>query len=265
MKISFKLKVWIGVAVVSAAIWGVFLASLLTDPPPVAEQLQAFGVEADTQDIWHRAVLFHGIGDYGESAKLYEQAIERNPDSTMFHLYRGKLLFDVKDYDGAIAKYEDALELDPEFAWAVNARAVARYFNGDQEGCLRDLELAAEMDPDFTGPKVNMGVLKRLDGDTDGALKIFLDLREQSGPRVPGHFLLDNIAKIYFDTGNYPASIEALTVIITHYPVHIDAYKKRAQVYRRMNRLQEAQADSDRFMELSTQLGAYARDLKPSG
>jgi tetratricopeptide (TPR) repeat protein len=76
---------------------------------------------------------------------------------------------------------------------------------------------------------------------------------------------LDNIAKIYFDTGNYPESLEALDVIITHYPAHIDAYKKRAQVYRRMNRVEEAQADSKRFMELSAELAVYAKDLNQSG
>lgn len=262
MKLSQKAKIWLGLAAVVSVFWVVFLFAVSVDPVPVEEQLVSFGEEVYSKDLWHRAVLLHGIGDLEESARLYDAAIEREPDTAMYHLYRGKLRYDLDDYDGAIEEFSRAVELEPDQSWALNARAIARYQKGDREGCLADLDAAMELEPDELGPNLNLAVIQRIEGDPEGALEVMLALEEQAAPQVPAHRLLDNLSQTYFELGRYDDALETITEIIQNYPEYIDAWKNRSEVYRAMNRMEEARADQERYKLLQVEYKRYAEGLK---
>jgi tetratricopeptide (TPR) repeat protein len=261
VKITFKLKAWSVIAAVSLVAWIGFLALINPQSQPVSEQLAEFAGGAETDDIWHRAVLFHGVEDYEHSAKLYDTAIERDDSSSMFYLYRGRLKYDLKEYDAAIAEYDLALEADPASSWALNARGVAKFYKGDKAGSIADLDAALAMDPNYMGPEANKAVIQRLEGDLEGALDTFVALRARDTDRVSGINILNNLAQIYFELGKYPDSIEALTTIIMHYPANFQSLKNRAEVYRKAGREEEARLDEKRYRELVIEYQAYAKDL----
>ncbi len=246
-----KSSVWLTISVIVTLACVLFALILYPHPHPLDEQLSAFVRIADSDDLWHEAVLKHGTGDHAEAMTLYTQAIEVHPESKMAYLYRGTLHYDQGNYSEAINDYTQALAIDPEFTWALNARGVAFYRSSDSDKAQADFARSHELDPSFIGPLVNQAVIEKLEGNSDEALMLLARAEDFSLASTPTLKVLENIGDIQFSQGDAPSALATYNELVKQYPEYPSAYRERAKIHHNLGNTTEAKTDEEHYQSIA--------------
>lgn len=93
------------------------------------------------------ALQYEESAQYVQAIDALNQAVELEPDNTLYHFERGKVYFLQGDVERAIADLDVAIRLDPDHAPSYAIRGTAYDESGDTESALADLGRAIELAP----------------------------------------------------------------------------------------------------------------------
>jgi superkiller protein 3 len=163
-------------------------------PSPTVSEVTASRPAASAEVLRGERLLVNGQLD--EAERVFESAIEENPDDARAWLDLGLTLEARENFSGAMKAYEKAAAIDPDFAEAFNNLGVLQRESGDLESATASLERAATLDPDFTAARFNLGLAYEDTGRVDDAEREYLaTIRQTPGDPVPRI----NLAMMYLD------------------------------------------------------------------
>ncbi len=196
------------------------------------------------QARWEESIYPKAIDDFDLAVDLGINDIE-------LFLFRGHSKECLKDYSEAILDYSTAIEINPDYVESYTCRANAKWDFKDYSGAISDFNLALKLEPDNTLYTKHKANLKRYSGDYDGAIA---DLTEIINRKPENSFK----AEALFWRGEVYRMLEKLDEAIRDYSETIKiapdfdiAYESRGKVKAALNDFEGAEADFDKFMELS--------------
>jgi TolB-like protein/Tfp pilus assembly protein PilF len=182
-----------------------FEQAIALDP----EYASAYVALANTIAMLSDGGPFFGVLKSDISATLAEQnlekAIVREPDIAEVYAVMGVVRALRGEFDESLAAFDKSLVLNPSLAiaymWKSNSLLQLQRF----EEAIEAQQKARELDPLFVSNSYNLGALLVWQGRYDSAREIFLQLKEDHPNSV---FSYQGLAGLYFDQGNFVASIE---------------------------------------------------------
>ncbi|MDE0635647.1 MAG: tetratricopeptide repeat protein [Candidatus Poribacteria bacterium] len=193
----------------------------------------------------------------------YNEAIRLNPDSAEAYFKRGLARALLDPDPVSFADYDEAIRLNPNYAEAYFHRACLRdylalreFLTSDRNAGLRsaisDLDEVIRLDPNFPylsdtyyrrgNAKYNLDQYEAAIADYDEALKI--------DPGAPGILAERQDAEDILNF--YEEGIEELNEQIRQNPADVKTYKIRGETKGFLGRMQEAKADFQKILELTT-------------
>ncbi len=132
-------------------------------------------------------------GDIISANRLYEQALDSNPDFPLAESNIGSVLFirfiqeeDPLLRDQALARFNRALELDPSLAEAYNGRASVYFALNRVRDAVRDYEKSLTLNPDLLDAYFNLSLVLTQMGERARARDVLTRCRERFGSRLSG-------------------------------------------------------------------------------
>jgi tetratricopeptide (TPR) repeat protein len=113
--------------------------------------------DALTKTPFFRGIDFYNDGDYEQAAKMFSQAIERDPQHVTAYYQRGIAYTDLQDYQRAIEDFDRAIELDPGHANAYSNRGGAYTDLQDYQRAIEDFDRVIELNPGYAAAYYNKG------------------------------------------------------------------------------------------------------------
>lgn len=142
----------------------------------------------------------------------------------------GIKLFEAGDYDGAVKEFAKAIDHDSQFETAYHNRAMA----------LRKLGRHRDADIDLH----KLDTIQKAQAEVEKKEKKERKKQEQVAYTTDKLAVMKNDEGLrYLSAGDYQAAITAFTEALTREPNLESAYRNRAQSYRKLGMLQEAEAD----------------------
>lgn len=154
----------------------------------------------------NRGHAYNGLGEYNKAISNFDKAIELNPKLTAAYGNRGDAYSSLEEYDKAISDFDKAIELNPTLVVAYNNRGYVYNCLEEYDKAISDFATAIELDPKYANPYKHYGCLWKKRGD-------------------------------------FTKALELLTKAIELNPQYKKAYEERAEVYRSLGRIAEAEAD----------------------
>jgi tetratricopeptide (TPR) repeat protein len=103
-------------------------------------------------------------GDYPGAQKLYDQAIQQDPQNYDAYAERAEFKDEyLKDFPGALADYDQAIKINPKLtnAWYGRVDIKLNRLN-DPQGALNDLDSLVVIDPQDPNPYMTRGVVNHI-------------------------------------------------------------------------------------------------------
>lgn len=110
--------------------------------------------------------------NYGEAARLFTEAIEKNSKFADAYLNRGLAKYYQGQLNEALVDYNSAIDLEPNYPEALFNRAQVKYELGDKS-CIEDITRGVKLRPDSASYYLVYGNAKVLNGDFEGGLSSF--------------------------------------------------------------------------------------------
>jgi tetratricopeptide (TPR) repeat protein len=110
---------------------------------------------------------------YEESAVKYQQAIEIDPLSRVYHANLAGSYREMGEYELAAAKYQDAVEIDPDYDWAYNSWGNMLYSLGEYAEAVEKYQLAIDAAPTDPVYYANLGDAYRKLGEYSAAISAY--------------------------------------------------------------------------------------------
>ena len=260
---SPKIKVWLIASGAIGTFWLIFTISIYHQPKDLDAQLKTFEKISTGDDLWHRGLLVHRLGDHEKALSLYNQALQINPNAAYAYMFRGKLKYDRDDYPGAIEDFTSAIETDPALGFAVSARSVARYRNGDKKGALADLERTREKYPKEEFPHINRAIMEKLDGNLAVALEMLTTAYEETHDvRYQGTAILEFRGDLKYQMNDFAGALEDYNMFLEMKPDKFRAYLARSKVYEALGNSETAKADMELYRTYARKYNASLRALQ---
>ena len=224
---------------------------------------------------------YYNSGQYAKAVESYSVAIDMQPKSAQFYNDRGCTYNFLGEYKKAIFDLDKAIELDPKFASAYNNRGYAYNDLGEYNKAIPDLDKAIELDPKFASAYNNRGHTYNELGESDKAISdldkaIELDPKDAVAYNNRGYAYngLEEYDKAISDfekaieldpmnanpykhygvtlkkRGDFAKALELITKAIELNPKYKEAYEERAEVYRSLGKIVEAEKDEAMAAEL---------------
>jgi tetratricopeptide (TPR) repeat protein len=182
-----------------------FEQAITLDP----EYASAYVALADTIAMLSDGPSFFGVLKSDISATLaeknLEKAIVRAPDIAEIYAVMGVVRALRGKFDESLAAFDKSLVLNPSLAIAYMWKSNSLLQLQRLEEAIEAQQKARELDPLFVTNSHNLATLLVWQGKYDLAKNIFLQLKEDHPNSV---FPYQGLAGLYFDQGNFVASIE---------------------------------------------------------
>lgn len=120
----------------------------------------------------NRAVYFEQNGDLEQALEYYTKSINLKPYAYLY-LNRGNIYLKDHKYQLAIADYNKAIELSPSMANIYNNRGNVYLNIKEYELALKDFNRALFLEPNFTQPLMNIGIIYGYKKEHQNALRYF--------------------------------------------------------------------------------------------
>lgn len=181
------------------------------DTEQYAQAVESYSAAIDMQPKTaqfynERGCAYDGLGEFSKALSDFDKAIELDPKFAVAYTGRGHTYSYLGEYDKEVSDCSKAIELEPELACAYNNRGNAYKCLGEYNKAISDLEKAIELDPMYTHPYKHYGVICKKQED-------------------------------------FVKALELLTKSIELDPKYKEAYEERAEVYRSLGKVAEAEAD----------------------
>jgi hypothetical protein len=151
-------------------------------------------------DFLQAAWKVHQAGEPGRARKLYQQAIDQQPDHPNAWCYLGIALHDLKHYPQAIAAYERAIALHPHFPIAYNNLGNSLRYDFRPVEAEQAFQKAISLDPNYLSAHKNLGTLHAWQGDSDRAVQAYRRVAELAPEDAENH---RNLGVLYLLRGDF--------------------------------------------------------------
>jgi TolB-like protein/Tfp pilus assembly protein PilF len=192
-----------------------FEQAIALDP----EYASAYVALANTIAMLSDGENFFGVLKSDISATLAEQnlekAIVRAPDIAEIYAVMGVVNYLRQKFDESLEAFDKSLALNPSLAIAYMWKSQSLLKLQRFEEAIEAQQKARELDPLFVSNSYNLGALLVWQGKYDSARDIFLQLKEDNPNSI---FPYQGLAGLYFDQGNFVASIKYVQEAITMSP-----------------------------------------------
>ena len=192
-------------------------------------------------------------GKRQEAIKIYDEAIELNPNSYWAYYSRGETYGALGQYDKAVQDYGKAIQINPVGYWAYGNRGWI-YLNrlGKSDLALADYNKAIELNPnsnqDLCWAYVNRGAVY-------GALEKYNEAIQDYNKAIE---LNPNYASTYYNRGwlyqnrlgKIDLAIQDYSKFISLNPNYLWAYQNRGLCYQALGDAVKAQADFEKAKQL---------------
>lgn len=201
---------------------------------------------APQQPAWYRlrGGLYHQSGTNDLAAKDFSKAIELSPREAALYNNRGFVLLSLQQYAGAKKDLDEAIRLNPEYAQAYNNRGLLLIAQQKYSEAVVQFNRAIEIDPEYVDAYNNRGFsrlqLRQLEtslGDFNTVLKL--------RPDYVNGFNNRGLLKTW--AGDYTSAIADFTHAMTLDSLNPKYYQHRREVYLKLGRLDQAQADQNKI------------------
>lgn len=172
----------------------------------VSEKARQEQKQMTAWDYWRQGQRFYDLDQYKEAIENYSTAIKMQPHIAQFYIDRGCTYFDLEKDKEAIADFDQAIELDPKNSYAYNNRGFAYLRLGDMKQVILDFEKMIELDPESAMANFTWGIM-------------------------------------YTVAKEYKRAMPYLNKAIELDPEFQEAYQFRAEAYRGLGKISEAEAD----------------------
>ena len=103
------------------------------------------------------AFKFYDKGEYSGAVKIFNEAIQLNPNNSLAYFGRGTSYDELKQDELAIQDFNKSLQLNPNFDMAYNNRGNAYSDLGQKERAIQDFNKALQLNPNLAEAYNNRG------------------------------------------------------------------------------------------------------------
>ena len=235
--------------------------------PPAAIIFHSPKTNAETiSSIITRGIMAAKSGNYSQAIKLYNKALEMDPENDLAYFNRGLAKIKLKDYLGAISDFDKAIEINPQYAEAYLNRASLKGNMDDYRGAISDYDKALEINPQYTDAYIGRAIVRILIGgvraeaclDIEKAISLggsASDLHEEYCSETTG-----TAGYYYFranrksNEGDYSGALADFNEAIEISPDYVVAYLGRAYLKRILKDYEGAIDDYTISIDLSASI-----------
>lgn len=187
-----------------------------------------------------RGCAYSNLKEYSKAISDFDKAIKLNPKFVEAYSNRGDAYESLGEYDKAIAEYGKAIEVKPQFACAYNNRGYTYGSLGEYDKAIADYDKAIELNTKYVMAYNNRGYAYNSLGEYDKAISDFEKAIELD-PKQANPY--KHYGCLWKKRGDFDKALELLTKAIELNPQYKEAYEERAEIYRSLGRIAEAEAD----------------------
>ncbi|MBR1806299.1 MAG: tetratricopeptide repeat protein [Selenomonadaceae bacterium] len=186
--------------------------------------------------------------DFNGAAKLFDEAIQLNPNNADAWRGRGTAYAGLKQYERAIQDYDKAIQLNPNLYQAYNNRGNAYNELGQHERAIQDYNKAIQLNPNYATMYYNRGVaygeLKQYEREIQD-----YDKAIQLKPNYANAY--HNRGYAYNNLGQYERAIQDFDKALELDSNDADAYNNRGVSYYYLKQYERALRDFDKALEIN--------------
>lgn len=174
---------------------------------------EALAINSYQGTVWNvKAAILANRGDYKGAEEAMDKTIVQEPRVAAHYVNRAMIRFNRRNLRGALADYDAAIEHDSTHFVAHFNRALLRAQVGDDNRALLDFDFVIAREP-------------------DNAIALY------------------NRALMRNNTGDYKGAVADLNQVFRQYPSFWAGYQMRAELYRKMGRVNDAERDEFRVLK----------------
>lgn len=140
--------------------------------PPQAQGVPALPVPVANNDL-QVARSQYKAGEYDESLKSFQKAIDQDPNSSAIHNDMGLVLLKKELYASAEGHFAKALELNDACAECYNNLGYLKTAMGQAVEAEKYLQKAIVLKPEYADPYFNLAVMYEKNGDVGKAVEYY--------------------------------------------------------------------------------------------
>ncbi|MGB0722558.1 MAG: tetratricopeptide repeat protein [Gammaproteobacteria bacterium] len=210
-------------------------------------------LEPDHPEITvNRAKILDKLKRRKEAIKLIERARRKHPEHLELLNYGAVLLRAAKRFDEARVLFDQLVERAPEFDWGWNNFGALMYDQRQYDEALEYFSKARQSSPDNTAFIGNVGSALRALGRFDEALACYNEIIERS---PGGAIYRDRLHKTLSAAGKTEAQIAEFEADLDTRAKLAECLDSRARVFNEAGRMEEAEQDVRRALELDPKRG----------
>lgn len=247
----------------------------------VADYSRLLEIKPEYESGWHNMTLCYlELKEYGKAVECIDRMLHLWPKKAALHTLKAQAYFAQKDTVSAMGSLDRALEINPYEgpAWSMRAaiyagkeeyklaeealdktiqqtpreanhyinRALARYHQRNLRGAMTDYDTALELDTVNYIGHFNRGLLRAEVGDDNRAIEDFNFVLKLEPDNTIALF---NRALMLNNTGDYQGAIRDINAVIKEFPNFWTGYSFRAEVYRKMGNIKNAELDEFKVLK----------------
>lgn len=219
-------------------------------------------------------LLKSGTGEYEESIRSFERALEIDPKYTASYREMANVYNEIGDTDRALDTYQKAIKLKPEYGEGYKDLGVYHLSNGNFDGAIKNFKQVVAITPNNSKSFSNLGVAYFYKGDSEKAREMF----EKSLELDQNPLTANNLAGLYFTDEMYQEAADMYEIVLEEYPNRYDVWGNYAEAIEQTGNSNKASELFKKAIEKAKQqheinpnnalvladIGAYYSDLYES-
>lgn len=194
-----------------------------------------------------KAIEYQQKGDYENSLKYYDMALERFPNDGTILNSKGWLLIDMQEYKEALILIDKAIELNPDDSNKYLNKGNALATMNRLDDALYPYEKALELEKDNFSAHFGLGYVYNSLKEYDKALE---HMKECKRINEKDEDVYMHTADIYFKMGEHQKSYEEYMAVLKINPEKLEAYLNAGYVLHEMKNYDKALKEFDKALKI---------------
>ncbi len=198
------------------------------------------------------------LGNYSEAIKLFQQALQIDPESAATRYEMARIYADDNNFPAALSYAEEAYNLENDNVWYAQFLGQLYSETGRMEEAIAVYRNIVKNHQNEYGYYFNLGSLLSAQGKYDEALKLYNDLEYRLGESEE---LSLQRQMIYIDKGDYDSALIEIDKLIENNPEELRLYGMKAEIFQQLKREDEARKLYEQMLEMQPDNGLVLLSL----